>query len=113
MLNYISACDDIMTNHYVSLKMHQDFQLKHSESETATTESIRNLQLEIHGKEEEIDTLRKESVKHEEHVDSLEKEVSQLHSSLQEKDQVVLEFKEREKQLEDKKIRGFFPYPCL
>ncbi|PWA51978.1 hypothetical protein CTI12_AA457030 [Artemisia annua] len=81
----------------------QDFQLKHSESETATTESIRNLQSEIHGKEEEIDTLRKEIVKHEEHVDSLEKQLSQLHSSLQEKEQVVLEFKEREKQLEDQK----------
>ncbi|PWA96653.1 myosin heavy chain-related protein [Artemisia annua] len=65
----------------------QDFQLKHSESETATTESIRNLQSEIHGKEEEIDTLRKEIVKHEEHVDSLEKQLSQLHSSLQEKEQ--------------------------
>ena len=73
---------DIMPNHYVSLKMQQDFQLKHSESETATTESIRNLQSEIHGKEEEIDTLRKEIVKHEEHVDSLEKQLSQLHSSL-------------------------------
>lgn len=38
MLNYISAFDDIMPNHYISLKMQQDFQLKHSESETATTE---------------------------------------------------------------------------
>ena len=108
MLNYISACDDIMPNHYVSLKMQQDFQLKHSESETATTESIRNLQSEIHGKEEEIDILQKEIVKHEDHVDSLGRQLSELQSSLQEKEQVALEFKEREKQLEDKKSEVFF-----
>ncbi|GJV85057.1 putative reverse transcriptase domain-containing protein [Tanacetum coccineum] len=60
-----------------------DFQLKHSESETTTTESIINIQSKIHGKEEEINTLRKEIVKHEEHVYSLEKQLSQLHSSLQ------------------------------
>ncbi|PWA62456.1 hypothetical protein CTI12_AA194020 [Artemisia annua] len=71
-------------------------QMQHSESETATTESIRNLQSEIHGKEEEIDIVK--------HVDSLETQLSELQSSLQEKEQVVLvEFKEREKQLEDKK----------
>ncbi|PWA65481.1 70 kDa peptidyl-prolyl isomerase [Artemisia annua] len=83
--------------------LEEKLQLKHSESETATTESIRNLQSEIHGKEEEIDTLQKEIVKHEDHVYSLETQLSELQSSLQEKEQVALVFKEREKQLEDRK----------
>ncbi|PWA93154.1 polyubiquitin-like protein [Artemisia annua] len=85
------SCDDIMPNHYVSFQMQQEFQLKHSESETATTESIRNLQSKIHGKEEEIDTLRKAIVKHEELVAS-----RQLHSSLQEKEKQEFQLKHSE-----------------
>ena len=87
--------------------MQQDFQKKYSESETENQESIRNLQSEIHKKEEDIDTLKLEIVKHEEHVDSVEKQLNELHSLLQEKEQAVLEFKEREKQLEDQRAEVF------
>ncbi|XP_071698726.1 synaptonemal complex protein 1-like [Rutidosis leptorrhynchoides] len=79
----------------------QDFQLKYSESESGNKETIKNLQSEIDIKKEEIDTLRDEVMKHEQRVDSLEKQVNELHSLIQEKEQVVLEIKEREKQLED------------
>ncbi|KAJ9561068.1 hypothetical protein OSB04_006228 [Centaurea solstitialis] len=81
----------------------QDFQKKHSESETENQESIRNLQSEIHKREEDIDTLKLEIVKKEQHVDSMEKQLNELHSLVQEKEQAVLEFKEREKQLEDQR----------
>ncbi|XP_024973139.1 synaptonemal complex protein 1-like [Cynara cardunculus var. scolymus] len=81
----------------------QDFQKKYSQSETENQESIRNLQSEIHKKEEDIDALKMEIVKHEQHVDSVEKQLNELHSLLQEKEQVVLEFKEREKLLEDQR----------
>nr|XP_043610816.1 synaptonemal complex protein 1-like isoform X2 [Erigeron canadensis] len=79
----------------------QDFQLKYSETETENKESIRNLQVEIDMKKEEMDALRSEIVKHEQHVSSLEEQLTQIHGLLQEKEQAVLEFKEREKQLED------------
>ncbi|KAJ6337542.1 hypothetical protein OIU76_007257 [Salix suchowensis] len=55
----------------------------------------------IQRKEEEIDTLRKENEKHEQHLDSLEKQVCQLHSFLEEKEQLIVQYKEREKKLED------------
>ena len=94
--------------------MQQDFQKKYSESETENQESIRNLQSEIHEKEEEIDTLKLEIMKHEQYVDSVEKQLNELHSLLQEKEQAVLEFKEREKQLEDQRAEVFFLYfSCL
>ncbi|KAL4559017.1 hypothetical protein LXL04_031149 [Taraxacum kok-saghyz] len=79
----------------------QDFQLKHSEFETENKDIIKNLQSEIHRKEEEIDNLQKEMVKHEENEDSLEKQLNQLQILLHEKEQVVLEVKEKEKQIED------------
>lgn len=96
-----------MLNQHVLLNMQQDFQLKYSESETENKESIRNLQSEIHKKEEEIDTLKKEIVKHEKQVDLLEKQLNEIRSLLQEKEQIILEFKEREKQLEDQKAEVF------
>ncbi|KAI3685322.1 hypothetical protein L6452_34564 [Arctium lappa] len=107
MDNLITALEDKIlslceTSRLSEIQM-QNFQLKYSESETENKESIRNLQSEIHKKEEEIDTLRKEILKHEQHVDSVEKQLNEIHSLLQEKEQVVLELKEREKQLDDQR----------
>ncbi|KAJ0481186.1 hypothetical protein HanIR_Chr13g0639861 [Helianthus annuus] len=84
----------------------QDFQLKHSESETENKENIRNLESEIHRTKEETDTLKKEILQHEQHVDSLEKQLNELHTLLQEKERVVLESNEREKLLEDQKAEA-------
>ncbi|KAI3687743.1 hypothetical protein L1987_81445 [Smallanthus sonchifolius] len=84
----------------------QDLQLKHSESETENKENIRNLESEIHRMKEETDTLKNEILQHEQHVDSLEKQLNELHNLLQEKEQVVLEFNEREKLLEDQKAEA-------
>ncbi|KAI3822436.1 hypothetical protein L1987_10026 [Smallanthus sonchifolius] len=84
----------------------QDLQLKHLESETENKENISNLESEKQRTKEETDTLKKEILQHEQHVDSLEKQLNELHNLLQEKEQVVLEFKEREKLLEDQKAEA-------
>ncbi|KAM0045842.1 hypothetical protein Hdeb2414_s0009g00308721 [Helianthus debilis subsp. tardiflorus] len=84
----------------------QDFQLKHSESETENKENIRNLESEIHRTKEETDALKKDILQHEQHVDSLEKQLNELHMLLQEKERGVLESNEREKLLEDEKAEA-------
>lgn len=94
---------------YVLLNMQQDLQLKYSESESVNKETIRNLQSEIHIKKEEIDSLRDEIMKHRQHVDSLEKQVNELHCLVEEKEQIVLEIKAREKQLEDQNAEVLLP----
>ncbi|KAJ7006810.1 synaptonemal complex protein 1-like [Populus alba x Populus x berolinensis] len=79
----------------------QDLLLKISALEIENKDNAERLQDEIQRKEEEIDSLRKESEKHEQHLDSLEKQVCQLHSVLEEKEQLIVQNKEREKKLGD------------
>ncbi|KAM7482156.1 hypothetical protein LguiB_006739 [Lonicera macranthoides] len=81
----------------------QELLLKVSELETEKEDNTGKLQVEIHQKKEEIDMLRKEIGKHEEHLDSLVKQVNQLQNMLEEKEQLVLQYEDRGKQLEDKK----------
>lgn len=81
--------------------MQQDLLLKISALEIENKGNAERLQDEIQRKEEEIDSLQKESEKHEQHLDSLEKQVCQLHSVLEEKEQLIVQYKEREKKLGD------------
>lgn len=81
--------------------MQQDLLLKILALEIENKDNAERLQDEIQRKEEEIDSLRKESEKHEQQLDSLEKQVCQLHSVLEEKEQLIVQYKEREKKLED------------
>jgi synaptonemal complex protein 1 len=81
--------------------LQQDLLLKISALEIENKDNAERLQDEIQRKEEEIDSLRKESEKHEQQLDSLEKQVCQLHSVLEEKEQLIVQYKEREKKLED------------
>lgn len=64
-------------------------------------DNAEKLHAEIQKKEDVIDTLKREGEKHEQHVDSLEKQVSQLHSILEEKEQLILQYKDRERKFED------------
>ena len=64
-------------------------------------DNTETMQAEIQGKIEEIDHLKKESEKHDVQVDSLEKQVSQLQLILEEKEQLILQYKEKEKKLGD------------
>ncbi|XP_028757359.1 synaptonemal complex protein 2 [Neltuma alba] len=62
---------------------------------------FRELQEEILRKSEEIDSLKKEVVKLEQHADFLEKKVGQVNNVLEDKEQLILQYKEQEKKLED------------
>ncbi|KAF8403958.1 hypothetical protein HHK36_012065 [Tetracentron sinense] len=81
----------------------RDLLLKCSALEYENQDTQGKLQGELQEKAEEIDTLQKEVGKHEQLVDSLEKQVRQLHDSLDEKEQLHLQLKGREKRLEDQK----------
>lgn len=69
--------------------------------ETENKDNTEKLQAEIQKKDEQIDGLLKEGKKHEEQVDLMDKQVNQLQSMLEEKEQLILEYKEREKNLEE------------
>ncbi|KAF7829938.1 synaptonemal complex protein 2 [Senna tora] len=79
----------------------QGLLLKLSELETESKENTERLQEEILKKSEEIDSLKKEVIKREQHEDFLEKQVTQIHNVLEEKEQLILQYKEQEKKLED------------
>ena len=79
----------------------QDLQLKILTLENENEKITEKLQEEMQKKMEEIDALQKEGEKRGEHIDSLEKQVEQLHSILEEKDQLILHHKERETKLEE------------
>ncbi|XVF36717.1 hypothetical protein REPUB_Repub19eG0082100 [Reevesia pubescens] len=79
----------------------QDLLLKISALEIENKDNTEKMQAEIQGKTEEIDNLEKKCEKHEVQVDSLEKQVGQLQAMLEENEQLILQYKEREKKLED------------
>ncbi|WRX30895.1 hypothetical protein QQP08_023382, partial [Theobroma cacao] len=79
----------------------QDLLLKISALEMENKDNSEKMQAEIQGKTEEIDNLEKECGKREMQVDSLEKQVGQLQVMLEEKERLILQYKEREKKLED------------
>lgn len=81
--------------------MQQDLSLKLSASEKESKENSERLQEEILKKSEEIDSLKKEVIKLEQHADFLEKQVGQVNNVLEDKEQLILQYKEREKKLED------------
>lgn len=81
--------------------LQQDLLLKMSALETENKDNTEKLQAEIQKKDEQIDGLLREGEKHEEQVDLMDKQVNQLQSTLEEKEQLILEYKEREKNLEE------------
>ncbi|MED6187258.1 hypothetical protein PIB30_074726 [Stylosanthes scabra] len=91
----------LLENSKSSENQTQGLLLKISALETESKEITERLQEEIMKKSEEIDTLQKERTKLEQNADSLHEEVSQLHSILEDKEQHILQYKEKEKKLED------------
>lgn len=81
--------------------MQQDLLIKISALETENKDNTEKLQAEIQKKAEQIDGLLKEGEIHEQHVDLMDKQVSPLHSTLEEKEQLIVQYKEREKNLEE------------
>jgi Fe2+ transport system protein B len=85
----------------ISDALQQGLLLKVSALETESKENMERMQEDILKKSEEIDTLQKERMKIEQHADSFDKEVLQLRNVLEEKEQCILQQKERETKLED------------
>ena len=87
--------------------MQQDLLLKFLTLESESKVSTEKLQEEMQKKVEEQDILQREMDKHEQHVDWLEKQVSLLQTTIEEKEQLILRYKDREKELEDQKAEVF------
>lgn len=83
--------------------MQKDLLLKLSKVENDSNNLINGLKADILEKQEEIDRSKKDIEKNEENLVSLEKRVSELDIALEEKGQLILELKTREKQLGDQK----------
>ncbi|KDP41376.1 hypothetical protein JCGZ_15783 [Jatropha curcas] len=79
----------------------QDLLLKISTLEIENKDIAEKLNAEVRKKAEDVGTWQKQSEKQEQHVDSLEKQVAQLHSILEEKEQLLLQYKDGVKKLED------------
>ncbi|KAG6698958.1 hypothetical protein I3842_08G046100 [Carya illinoinensis] len=79
----------------------QDLLLKLSSLEMENKGNYEKLQSEIQKKAEEVDILQKECEAHRQHVDLLEKQISHSHDLAEEKEQLIMHCKEREKKLED------------
>ncbi|KAL1321235.1 hypothetical protein HN51_065966 [Arachis hypogaea] len=91
----------LLENSKSSENQTQGLLLKISSLETESKEITERLQEEITKKSEEIDTLQKERMKLEQNADSLHEEVRRLHNILEDKEQHILQYKEKEKKLED------------
>ncbi|XP_004301313.1 PREDICTED: synaptonemal complex protein 2-like [Fragaria vesca subsp. vesca] len=79
----------------------QDLLIKISALETENKDNAVKLQAEIEKKGEQIDDLLKQGEAREQHVDLMDKQVSQLHSTLEEKEQLIVQYKERGKNPEE------------
>lgn len=88
--------------------MQQDLLMKFSELELSSKGLIDGLKTEILKKQEESDLLQKEVEKSEENVHLLEERVKALENSMVEKEQLVVELKAREKQIDDQKAEVCF-----
>lgn len=56
------------------------------------------MQLQLQEKVEETEALHNEIIKHENHAESLGNQISDLRGALDEKDKLIINFKESEKQ---------------
>ncbi|KAL9234262.1 hypothetical protein vseg_009150 [Gypsophila vaccaria] len=77
--------------------------LKLSELESEKKEISEKLLSDIQKKEEEIDRFQKYILKLNQQVQTLETQVNKLDTALEEKEQLIFQSKEKEKQLEDQK----------
>ncbi|KAK1555616.1 hypothetical protein Q3G72_029027 [Acer saccharum] len=89
-----------------SKKKTQDLSLKILSLEVEHKDNMEKLQAEMQRKEEEAAHFQQECEKHELHVVSLEKQVGQLQNILEEKEQLIVQCKNRDKKLEDQIIEN-------
>lgn len=96
----VLSCHMIVLNIF-SYVLQQDLLMKISSIEAENNCYTDKLQAEIQKKEVEIVNLQQESKKRDLHVDSLEKQVGQLQDMLEEKEQLLLQYRDGEKKLKD------------
>lgn len=84
--------------HYI---LQQELLLKFSSLEMENKENTEKSQAEMQKKEEEINNLQQEREKRKMQIDSLEKQVCELQNILEGKEQLLLQYNDREKKLED------------
>ncbi|KAK2659742.1 hypothetical protein Ddye_006275 [Dipteronia dyeriana] len=84
----------------------QDLSLKILSLDVEHKNNMEKLQAEMQRKEEVLAHLQQECEKHELHVVSLEKQVGQLQNILEEKEQLIVQCKDRDKKLEDQIIEN-------
>lgn len=87
--------------------LQHDLLVKFSALESEYKDGTEKLHAEIHKKTEEIGLMQEEIGQREQHVDSLEKQVSDLNNMIDEKEQLHLQYKDRERLLEDQKAEVF------
>ncbi|CAO2834367.1 unnamed protein product [Amaranthus hypochondriacus] len=78
----------------------KDLTIRLSELELEKKEHMEKLQGDVQKKEDSIDGLQKEILKITEQVKSLEEQAKKLHSMLEEKEQLILQYDDKAKQLE-------------
>lgn len=83
--------------------MQKELLLRLSELESESKAKTEELQADAQRKADENVVLQTDLSKCEEQVSSLEKQISTLDSDLKEKEQLILQYEEREKCLEKKK----------
>jgi len=77
--------------------------LKLSELEFQKNETTEKMQADLHQKEDEINEFQKEIGKLNHQVQSLEEQVNKLDVTLVEREQLITQFKDKQKHLEDQK----------
>lgn len=85
--------------------MQQESILKISEIEIGHKDNCEKLQEEIQKKEEDIDILKKEIEKHEQSLESQEKKLNQFEIISEERDRLIQQQNEKDKELEDEKTK--------
>ncbi|KAG5531888.1 hypothetical protein RHGRI_026484 [Rhododendron griersonianum] len=109
--NALQVVNKELDNTIIELRKGQQFAMQDSllkilALESESKDSTEKLQEEIQKRSEELEILQEEVDKHEQHRDSPEKQVGQLQTILEEKEQLVLRSKDREKELEDQKTKA-------
>lgn len=85
----------------LSYSLQKDLLLKVSTLQTQNKDNTEKFLAEVHRKIEHIETLQMENEKRKQQEDMLGEKVNQLHSILEEKEQLILQHRDREKKLED------------
>lgn len=88
--------------------MQQDLSMKFSELEVSSKGLIDELKTQILRKQEESDLIQKEVEKSEENIHLLEERVKELENTVDDKEQLLVEIKTREKQIDSQKAEVFF-----